>query len=650
MKQRLDGSMTVFYAVIFSSVIVFLLALFSFGRVTSMKTAARRDLDLAAYSSLAEYQKEWVREYGLYMVPEGRLRAGLPYYLESNSRHGFDTYDYEVLIQKESTLAEAEALEAEIRRFMKERGVLSMMEEVLRLLQDAEESGISSEAEKFLESSSELVEIQTYYAELVTVMEGVRGDGFKEPYYVNGLWKEDPSYDAVSTILHKMAQEAGMIDEAVEADPAAAETITYRTVASGELGDLERAEMWLEEVIRLCARGEDLAALLIEETVSIEAGDNAEATLDMIPFTAEEMAGYQRILHQNGEKAEKALNGLLRLIAMLDHPTSREDCLDAIETFESIEAYDRSIDLPYEYREGTKAVDLRSILAYVKGYPADVFTFAPDEERDLGESQTFAEASESEELSAAEAASSLRSLSLGESFEAAYLTGEYAVGMFRNFRETVAEAEGETPRNLRGDKKENRFFLNEAEFMIVGSCNEYRNVSATRNRIVLIRTLLNMSYLLTDAAKRQEIEALAAATGGILLPGVGDAIAFGAILTAWSMAEATADYRRLIDGGRIPLCKDAQSWQTDLPSVISMALSEGEEGGGKGWNYEQYLKLLLYLTPRETRLERIGLLLSLNHGGCDLSEAVVSFSVSGMVSGPKTMELSGTYGYAYDDP
>ena len=143
MSRKLDGSMSVFYAAIFSAVIMFLLALFSFGRVEEMKTAARRDLDLAAYSVMAEYEKDWVKDYGLYMVPEGRLQGSFAYYLQENSRHGFDTYAYDVVLQKEASLQDAEALENQIRRFMKERGALSLLEEVLRLLQDVKEEGIT---------------------------------------------------------------------------------------------------------------------------------------------------------------------------------------------------------------------------------------------------------------------------------------------------------------------------------------------------------------------------------------------------------------------------------------------------------------------------------------------------------------------------
>ena len=650
MSRKLDGSMSVFYAAIFSAVIMFLLALFSFGRVEEMKTAARRDLDLAAYSVMAEYEKDWVKDYGLYMVPEGRLQGSFAYYLQENSRHGFDTYAYDVVLQKEASLQEAEALENQIRRFMKERGTLSLLEEVLRLLQDVKEEGITEGAESFLESSGELVSYQTYYAELVTIMEGVRGDGLKEPFYVNGLLKKDPSRAAVDEILAKMALEAAQIDAAIEADPSQAEYAVYRTIASSELGMLETAYMWLDEVIPLCERGEEILVLLIEEAVKIEEKDNADTLLEMIPFGSEELTEFQQILHKNGEKAETARKGLDRLISMLDDPTSAEDCLDAIAEFERIDGYDDSIELPYEYREGTRAVDLKAILAYVKGYPQDIYTFAPDEDKDFGEAEAFADAlEEGKELDASGMASSLRSLSLGESFETTFLTGEYAVGMFRSFRDTIVEADGKKPKNLRGDKMQGRFFNNEVEFIIVGSHNEYRNVSGCRSRIMLIRTLLNMSYLLTDTAKRSEIEALAAASGGILLPGVGDAIAFGAILTAWSMAEATADYRALTEGAKVPLWKDEESWRVDLTSVITMALSEAEKGGERGWNYEQYLKLLVYMMPRETRLGRIQLLLSLNHGGCDLSNAVTAFSVSGTVSGLSRMDLSGTYGYERDE-
>ena len=82
--------------------------------------------------------------------------------------------------------------------------------------------------------------------------------------------------------------------------------------------------------------------------------------------------------------------------------------------------------------------------------------------------------------------------------------------------------------------KQNGFFANEVEYILNGSMNEYNNAWAVKGRLLFIRTSLNMLYLSTDAEKQQIIHSVADTVGGILAPGIGNAVLYGAITVSYT--------------------------------------------------------------------------------------------------------------------
>ena len=277
-------------------------------------------------------------------------------------------------------------------------------------------------------------------------------------------------------------------------------------------------------------------------------------------------------------------------------------------------------------------------MSSLKGYPFDIGEIAPDKELDLG----FEEEQGGEELD-------LECISVGDSFGDQFLVTEYVLGVFQNFREAAADKKGEKTLNLRGEEKQGRFFNNEVEYLLIGKSNEYKNVNGTRNYILSLRSVLNMVHLLTDSEKRAEIEALAGMIGGILMPGIGNGIFFGIILTAWSLGEAIVDYQVLVEGGKIPLLKSKESWRVDLSAILSLDIPDAEDNPGEGMNYEQYLRVMLYTVDQAKLLGRIQNMLVLNHQKQSLAEAVTYFVVEGKVNGGfSTFAFSGEYGYGME--
>lgn len=654
-KGTLEGSMTVFYALIFSSMLAFLLVLLSFGRRMIMQTGVRKDMDLSAFGVLAEYQKEWADDYGLYMVPEEKLSGSFEYYMKKNAQHLTGDYTYQdILVVPEESLLEAGVLEEQIRSFMQERGYLSLLDDLLEILMEARDGAVDAEvtleATGGVEGTAVLSEIQEEYALLITDMEGIRNDGGREYYFINGLLKEEPSLDELKLILAKMLLEAENHEAETAGTVDPEEEIMFEGTSSHELGDLERGLSWIMECRVLCLDAEEKMRHLAELRAQLEEKEEEmSGVLEMIPYEVDEMQDDADIMKDNVEICDKAEEALRSLIHMFSESfVSSESINEQIRLFRNIEDYDASIELPYDYKAQAKPLRLSDLLKKLQGYPDNLSILAEDKDLELDLEDVFGEEEEWK--------GSLSQLTFGEGFENAYLEGEYCIEMLRNFRETIAESEGVKTENIHGKEKKGRFFRNEAEYLIVGKNNEYQNVKGTRERILLLRTVLNMAFLLTNPEKRSEIDALAASTGGILLPGVGDVVAFGAILTAWSLAESIGDYRTLTEGNQVPLIKTEDSWKTDLTSLVE---SVGEDITGdivgdivgdetetdRGLDYGDYVKILLYMLPRELRLQRIQELLILNHDHYPLEQAVTKFRVYGTASGIGILDFEADYGF-----
>ena len=631
-----EGSVTVYFTLIFTSVLAFFLALFSLGRAILLRYGVREDIDLAGFSVLAEYQEDWVEEYGLYMVPVSRVEVGLSYYLEANRHHMLMSYSVSDLeIEEVKTLADQEVLREEISMFMQERGALEFLTKMLSLLKSLKENEGLEEAEETLKTAPELIKIQEAYAGLIKAIYGIRDDGTQDPYGVNTfLSLEDPL----------MPTETELVDVLdILLTEAEAGNSLLEKISEDQLSTLELTLSAAEEIQTMAKEGEIYAEEILLILAETDA-ETKEAVLEKLPFTEEEMKQITKILDKDQEILEDVEANMTVLLEEIPEEDT-EGAFDSIVAMASLLQYDRSITLPYEVSEGGSALNLASVLAFLRGYPLSSLDLAPDEDKDLKGKDVYTELSTVTDPLQIGIVKELSLLSLGEDLKDSYLLNEYLTGMFRTFRESLSEKNGEKIKNLRGKSKDRRFFLNEVEYVLAGHPNEYKNVNEVRLRILGVRTILNAAYLLSDPAKVAQIEQLSHLAGGILLPGVGDVVFFAAILSCWSLGEAICDYRILTEGGKIPLWKDEESFHTDLGSLLAGMLQDETAESTRGLTYEEYEKILLFLLPMETRLSRIQTLLSVNHRFYALEEAAVRFTVSGAALGDREISFRGSYGY-----
>ncbi len=165
-----------------------------------------------------------------------------------------------------------------------------------------------------------------------------------------------------------------------------------------------------------------------------------------------------------------------------------------------------------------------------------------------------------------------------------FLLGEYLMGKMGNY----------TARKMGGGQYE-------AEYVISGKDNDKSAFETVVGWILLIRMGFNMAYLMTDAAKLAQAEAVAVAVMSVLALPQLIAVLKWLLVAAWALAESIVDMKVLLKGKKEPLIKSAGSWQL---AALSLDLSAGEGSTG-GLGYEDYLRILYYLGDPATQCYRM---------------------------------------------
>jgi hypothetical protein len=216
-----------------------------------------------------------------------------------------------------------------------------------------------------------------------------------------------------------------------------------------------------------------------------------------------------------------------------------------------------------------------------------------------------------------------------------FLVNEYIMGNFYN--------------HANGKETRDSFFINEVEYILNGEFNDQKNYKDVRNMLFLMRTGLNSLHICSDSVKRNEIMSLAA----MITPGPGMIVTEALITAAWAAAEAENDIRRLEDGKKVALIKKNDQWALDLNNAVKYNIENPDEIEPKnrssgytepisknGNDYEDYIRILLFLENREIKLLRCMDLIQLNmklsyRRDFDLKEYYGGFQFETVVHGTK---------------
>ncbi|MBQ4595422.1 MAG: hypothetical protein IJB14_00500 [Firmicutes bacterium] len=153
------------------------------------------------------------------------------------------------------------------------------------------------------------------------------------------------------------------------------------------------------------------------------------------------------------------------------------------------------------------------------------------------------------------------------------------------------------------------FFKNEVEYILGGELSDKKNEKRVEMALKAMRFPINMAYLYADPEK----QAALAAAAQIMTPGPAAVATQAALTSTWAYAEADNDVELLKKGNKVPMVKDSSTWAIDLDSAI-----EGVFGGTvipsreKGYDYGQYLQILLFFQDENIKIARIMDLIQIN--------------------------------------
>lgn len=187
------------------------------------------------------------------------------------------------------------------------------------------------------------------------------------------------------------------------------------------------------------------------------------------------------------------------------------------------------------------------------------------------------------------------------------------------------------------------------EYLIGGKNSDQENLKSVVHKLLLIRTPVNYACLQGDSIKKLEVDVLATsialATGAV----GAESIIAESLLWAWSYGESIADIKSLLSGNSLTLVKNSDQWQLDLSGLLSFGSGTLTSGDGdNGMDYEDFLRMLLYLETLEDLTKRAMDMVELgvkNIGGMELFQ--LDHCISRMIL---NIETQVGMGYSYGFP
>lgn len=180
--------------------------------------------------------------------------------------------------------------------------------------------------------------------------------------------------------------------------------------------------------------------------------------------------------------------------------------------------------------------------------------------------------------------------------------GQY---MFSHFS-CAAGRNGESLGSEYGDRGE-RALAYELEYILCGKKSDRENLDEVLKKLLMFRFVPNYAFLQKDQASRTQAEALALAlTTAAAVPAASEAVT-QVILLAWAFGESVMDLRSLIKGNRVPVTKNAGSWQLSLGGLMKLGTDEDVQDGmdsESGLSYEEYIRGLLLLEDKTAMCKR----------------------------------------------
>ncbi len=172
------------------------------------------------------------------------------------------------------------------------------------------------------------------------------------------------------------------------------------------------------------------------------------------------------------------------------------------------------------------------------------------------------------------------------------------------------------------------------EYAIGKKESDEENLKAVLNRLLMMREISNYLFLFKDPVKQQEVQTEALSISALIGLPAAEPIVAEMLRLCWAFGESILDLRELLAGGKIPLIKDAASWQLSIQGLSHLQSSAAEQHGSEnGLDYQWYLRLLLIAEQEKSLTESLMDLMEhrircmQNRAGFRLDNCIVSMTI-----------------------
>lgn len=169
--------------------------------------------------------------------------------------------------------------------------------------------------------------------------------------------------------------------------------------------------------------------------------------------------------------------------------------------------------------------------------------------------------------------------------------------IMKNFQNYICANEVVSQKTKNSHSKFSRVLDYETEYIIAGETSDRNNIKNVINRLIMLRSGFNYTYLKSDKVKSAEAYEMASVIAALAAGNVElIAIIQNVILYAWALKESTIDVKNLFDGKKVALLKTSSEWNTDLKNLKNYNdVGKYDKDDAKGLDYGDYLRLLLFM-------------------------------------------------------
>lgn len=158
----------------------------------------------------------------------------------------------------------------------------------------------------------------------------------------------------------------------------------------------------------------------------------------------------------------------------------------------------------------------------------------------------------------------------------------------------------------------------ELEYLYMGRTNDTDNLRGVAERLLLIRGGANTISFFADDSLKTQAKAMASALAVVVALPELEGIFEAAIIASWIYAESLYDVKLLFSGEEVPLVKPRGVWYLSLDRALGISAGGMSQMPGSelleegGLSYEDYLRLMLYTVPSETKTKRMMNIIEMN--------------------------------------